>query len=387
MKGLVSAGGAVKDMPDEPPHRPPGNRLPEEFAPTGPKLSRFPIQPAPPLRPRLFADEARFAARLALLAGASELAFWAWLLRCHGGVALAAGALRCARPLWASLGARVPRPAVAFALLAIALLAQGLAIVTVGQIAALTAAAAWSCALPALGDLASTCIADSVTVERRAAAFAWLDMGQGLGCALGVALALAAPGLVPLAAAAVLLVAGFCVPDLHDRGTPRSSWPLAAYRQAASAPLSRTLLVTAFVSGAAAAPSAAALFTARLFPPRVPEGAAGLLVALVPLAGMVASARAEPRMRNAARLPVALAAAALLSLAAHLLSHAFHAFPLDAILGGGGALLGAVTLGAACAALPASVARGAAELERPLVSGLVWTALALGAGLGRGLFR
>src|SRR5437868_15101049 len=52
-------------------------KLPEEFAPRGPKLSRFPIQPAPPIRPRLFPDELRFAVRLAVLAGAGELAAWA----------------------------------------------------------------------------------------------------------------------------------------------------------------------------------------------------------------------------------------------------------------------------------------------------------------------
>ena len=59
----------------------PADKLPEEFAPTGPKLTRFSIQPAPPVRPRLLADEARFAARLSLLAGGAELAAWIWFAR------------------------------------------------------------------------------------------------------------------------------------------------------------------------------------------------------------------------------------------------------------------------------------------------------------------
>ncbi|TMA28123.1 MAG: hypothetical protein E6J78_07485, partial [Deltaproteobacteria bacterium] len=54
-------------------------KLPEEFAPTGPKLSKLPVRPPPPLRPALFSDEARFALRLALLAGGTELAAWAWI--------------------------------------------------------------------------------------------------------------------------------------------------------------------------------------------------------------------------------------------------------------------------------------------------------------------
>ena len=35
--------------------------------------------------------------------------------------------------------------------------------------------------LPAVADLCASAIGDSVTVERRAAAYAWLDMGQALG--------------------------------------------------------------------------------------------------------------------------------------------------------------------------------------------------------------
>ncbi len=379
MKGLVSARGAVKDMPDKPPPPPLPGKLPEEFAPTGPKLSRFPIQPAPPVRPRLFADESRFALRLAVLAGATELAAWAWILRSHGGVALAAGALRCARPLWAWLGTRMPRPAVAFALLAVALLAQGACIITIGGVASVTAAAALCAALPALGDLASTCIADSVTVERRAAAYARLDMGQALGCALGVSLAAAAPSFVPLGAAAALLLAGLYVQDLHDRGTPRSSWPLAAYRDALTGPLVAQTTALALVIGAlaTAAVNGWGLITAieawdLLRHPLVsfPRAALPVARALAPLAGMAAAARAEPWTRNALVLPRAVA---LLSAVAVGLS----CVSLDA------ALLGLAVLGAAAVALPAAVARGAGEMERPLASSLAFVALFLGAALAR----
>jgi hypothetical protein len=43
--------------------------------------------------------------------------------------------------------------------------------------------------------------------------------------------------------------------------------------------------------------------------------------------------------------------------------------------------LGPLALGAAATLLPASVARGAGEMERPVASSLAWMALALGAGL------
>jgi len=81
--------------------------LPEEFAPKGPKLSKFPI------RPRLFPDEARFALRLALLAGGAECA--AWVLLAAGGAhraIIALAALRLLKPLWAKLGTRLPRAAI-----------------------------------------------------------------------------------------------------------------------------------------------------------------------------------------------------------------------------------------------------------------------------------
>ncbi len=358
-------------MPDKPLTTTPlPTKLPEEFAPTGPKLSRFPIRPAPPVRPQLFSDESRFALRLAVLAGATELAAWAWILRSHGGVALAAGAIRCARPLWAKLGTRAPRPAVAFTLLAVALLAQGACIITIGGFAALAALAA---ALPALGDLASTCIADSVTVDRRAAAFARLDMGQALGCALGVSLAAASPMFVPLGAAAALLLAGLCVQDLHDRGTPRSSWPLPAFRSALSGPLVAQLSLFALVAGACGAFAAGARVSMPL--------ARALPRALAPLAGMFLAARAEPAMRNALVLPRAIALLSAIALAL--------AFFSPAVAPGFGlaGLTGLALLGAAATALPASVARGAGEMERPLAASLAFTALFLGAGLGRLIAR
>src|SRR5262249_29523268 len=114
----------------------PPDKLPEEFAPTGKKLSRFPIQPAPPIRPRLFRDELGFAVRLSVLAGAGELAAWAALGRALVErraplqrallfAALGAGALRLLRPLWSWAGTRAPRPLVAALLLLAALIVDG----------------------------------------------------------------------------------------------------------------------------------------------------------------------------------------------------------------------------------------------------------------------
>src|SRR5436305_446217 len=158
------------------------DKLPEEFAPTGPKLSRFPVQPAPPVRPRLFPDEAKFVFRLALLSGATTFIAW-------GGV-----------PFW------------------------------IGIIAA---------GLPAVGDLCASCAADAITVERRATAWAWLDIAQGIGAVCGligfpVAVALVADTLWRLwALLGVMILAWIsalaCLPALRDRGTPRSAWPISTY--------------------------------------------------------------------------------------------------------------------------------------------------------------
>src|SRR5216684_9176113 len=222
-----------------------GEKLPEEFAPTGPKRSRFPIQPAPAVRPRLFADEARFAARLALLAGGAELAAWIWFARllAHRGPAWAALAFalcRVLRPLWAWLGTRLRRGAVAFALLAASLLVQGFAAMTFAD--ALGAVAA---ALPAVADLCAVAVAGAVTVERRAAAYSWLDMAQGLGCGLGLAIGVAEPRLAPLLGTAALLVGSLGIPDLRDRGTPRSTWPVRVRLQILRTPLAGQLALLA----------------------------------------------------------------------------------------------------------------------------------------------
>jgi hypothetical protein len=326
--------------------------LPEEFAPTGPKLSKFPIQPPPPIRPRLFPDEARFALRLALLAGGAELAAWAWLGASAAQPAvLGLAALRLLKPLWAWLGTRWPRPLIAFVLLLVALLAGGANIATAGGFATVALITA---GLPALGDLCASCIGDTITVERRAAAFAWLDIGQALGGAAGLAIGLASPRWAPLAAAAALVAGSVGIPDLHDRKTPRSSWPLSAFWAALRTPLAWQLALASGVCGLAlgkknfffSAPSGG-------YPP------GWLWLAL----GMIAAARVEPRMPDAIALP---RIAALLGVIGRVA-----AWPPLSLL----------AMGAIFAAIPAAVARGAGELERPLVSSLAWSALIAGAAL------
>ncbi len=338
--------------------RVPRDELPEEFAPTGPKLSRLPIRPAPPVRPHLFADEARFARHLALLAGATELAAWVWFARllAHRGpawAALAFAALRLLRPFWAWLATRLPRGLVAFALLAGSLLAQGFAAVTFWDVLGVLAAA-----LPALGDVCATAIADAVTVERRATAYSWLGMAQGLGCALGLAVGSADPRLAPLVATAALLVGSLGIPDLRDRGTPRSSWPVSIRLRVLRTPLAAQLAAfTALAAGFAAAASV--------------RFAAWRWVAFVPpLAGMAAAARSESFARNALVVPRALAAVGAAALALRWVSPA------------ASAAVALLTLGALCSAIPAAVARGSGEMERPVAASIAWSALAAGAGVG-----
>ncbi|TMB08525.1 MAG: hypothetical protein E6J64_01550 [Deltaproteobacteria bacterium] len=335
----------------------PGEKLPEEFAASGPKLSRFPIQPAPPVRPRLFADEARFAGRLALLAGGAELAAWIWFARllAHRGpawAALAFAACRISRPFWGWLGTRVRRGAVAFALLAVALLVQGFAAVSFAD--GLGAVAA---ALPAVADLCAAAIADAVTVERRAAAYSWLDIAQGLGCAVGLAVGVAEPRLAPLLATAALLVGSVGVADLRDRGTPRSTWPVAVRLQVLRAPLAGQLALLAAVGGGCAAAAAV-------------RSSWGWWSLLPPSLGMAAAARSEAAARNALIVPRALAVLGALALALRQVA------PPAAVA------VGLFALGGLCAALPGAAARGAGEMERPVASSLAWTALALGAGVG-----
>jgi hypothetical protein len=332
-------------------------KLPEEFAPTGPKLSKFVIRPAPPVRPHLFADEARFAGRLALLSGAAELAAWIWFARLlsHRGPAWAAvvfAALRIARPLWAWLGTRVPRALIAFMLLALSLLVQGFAAMSFAD--ALGAVAA---ALPAVGDLCASAAADAITVERRATAYSWIDMAQALGCCLGIAIGTAEPRLAPLVGTLALLVGSIAVPDLRDRRTPRSTWPVTVRWRALCTPLAGQLALLAVAGGAFAAAAAV-------------RSKWGWWAIAAPLLGMAAAARAEVAARNALVVPRALFALGAVALGLRYVA------PPAAVA------LGLFALGGFCSALPGAVARGAGEMERPVASSWSWSALALGAGIG-----
>jgi len=300
---------------------------------------------------------ARFAGRLALLAGGSELAAWIWFARllAHRGPAWAAMGFaisRALRPLWGFLGARLRRGAVAFTLLAVSLLLQGFAAVSFSD--GLGAVAA---ALPALGDVCAAAMTDAVTVERRAAAYSWLDIAQGLGCGLGLAIGIGEPRLAPLLGTAALLVGSLGVPDLRDRGTPRSTWPLGARLRISRTPLAAQLALAAAAGGGMAAAGAV-------------RSSWGLWAVLPPLLGMAAAARAEAVARNALVVPrvLALAGAAALVL---------RQFAPPAA-----ALAGLFALGGLCAALPGAVARRAGEMERAVASSLAWSALALGAGAG-----
>jgi len=329
------------------------DKLPEEFAPTGPQLSKFPIRPAPPVKPHLFADEARFALRLSLLAGGTEFAAWVWLAAARDRrEVLVLAALRLLKPLWARLGTRIERTAVAFVLLAVALFVISASMLSP---VALMGAAVVGAGLPAVADLCASCIGDTVTVERRAAAYAWLDMGQALGGAVGLALGSAYGGSAILFAIPALGVAAVGISPLRDRGTPRSSWPLRSYAEALRTPLAMQLCVAALACGLLAGPGSA------LFGFAAPLGRRWVAV-LLPLLGMALAARVEPRMPNALWLPrasVLIAAAGLL-------------LPT----------LRPLALGMMFAAIPAGVARGAGEMERPLVSSLAWSAFIAGAAIG-----
>jgi hypothetical protein len=328
---------AVPDRPD----------LPEQFAPSGPKLSRFRIAPPPRLQPRLFPDEARFALRISLLAGCAEFAAWAWLAHAGGrGGALGWAVLRLLKPLWSRIGTRVARPAVAFALLFLALVGASASLATVGQLFTLGLLAV---ALPALGDLCASSAADRVTVERRSAAYSWLDMGQGLGGTLGLALGASFPRVAVVASAGALLAGSIGVPDLRDRGTPRSTWAPAAYREVFRTPFAAQLCALVFF----------AAFFALQQPARPYSWWTALLL---PLAGMAIAARVDPLLPNAVVLPRAVLVVAALGWVVP---------PLR--------LLAA---GALFAAVPASVARAAGEMERPVASSLAWSALAAGAAVG-----
>src|SRR5205085_3953983 len=303
--------------------------------------------PPPPLRPRLLPDEAKFALRISLLAGCAEFAAWAWLAHAGGkGAALGWAVLRLLRPLWSRVGTRVSRPVVAFALLFVALLGASISLATVGQLFTLGLLAV---ALPAVGDLCASCVGDVITVERRSAAYSWLDMGQGLGGALGLALGASFPRVAVVAAAAALLVGSVGVPDLRDRGTPRSTWAPAAYLGVFRTPFAAQLCALVFF---------AAFFA--LQPPVRPHP--WWMALLLPLAGMAIAARVDPFLPNAVVLPrAALVVAAV----------GWVVPPLRLL-----------AIGALFAAVPASVARGAGEMERPVASSLAWCALAAGSAVG-----
>src|SRR3989475_7526796 len=148
--------------------------LPEQFAPTGPKPSHFRVVPSPPLSPTLLPDEARFALRLSVLSGCAEFAAWAWFAHAGDkGAVLGWAALRLLKPAWAWTGTRFPRSVVAFSLLLLALFGVAASLLTVGQ---LFTAALLAVALPAFGDLCASCAPAGISVERRRAACAWLDM-------------------------------------------------------------------------------------------------------------------------------------------------------------------------------------------------------------------
>jgi hypothetical protein len=350
-------------------------KLPEEFAPTGPKLSKFPIRPAPPMRPRLFADEARFARRLAIAAGSSEFIVWFWLFAgTRESPALVLAGLHLLKPFWAWMGTRVSRVALASALfgLPVVMWATGVVGIRFGEGTWFAWLLVVGAALPAVGDLCATTIADSVTVERRAAAFAWLDMGSALGVAGG----LVAPGLIrgdPLATVigsfavcvSAIFLGFFCIGELRDRGTPRSSWPLGSYLSVLRSPIAWKLTVLAFACAALASVDSLSLWKGLEI---VPLGALRAIPAwlrvVAPVAGMVVAARVERFMPNAITLPRAATGFAAIGLYLSL-------WPVS--------LFG---LGLMIVSIPAAVARGAGEMERPIASSLAWSALFLGAAIG-----
>lgn len=365
-------------------------KLPEEFAPTGAKLSKFPIRPAAPVRPRLFADEAGFVLRLAALLAVTEFIAWWFMVRTwREPLAVSAAAvLRSAKPAWAWLGTRVARPVIAVSLVSVAVLGTAVWIARLWsrQTDVVTAAdhvisvvMIASLALPSLGDLCATCVADAVTIERRATAYAWLDMGQAVGALCGIAIgpvfwaAVDHPSIFRAiffgAWVVVISTAALAVGALRDRGTPRSAWPLGAYVAVLRSPLVRVL---APVSALAAALAVKSLHTVPLavwdgsppFRESALRGMSPWFEALAPVAGMVIAARAESRMPNATTLPwAALVCAAV--------GCCLAVSPI--------ALFG---LGVMFVAVPAGIARAAGEMERPIASSLAWSALFLGAAVG-----
>ena len=119
------------------------------------------------------------------------------------------------------------------------------------------------------------------------------------------------------------------------------------------------MAVIAFLAGGLAA--------AALTDSPLPRWAA--LVA--PIAGMGIAARIDPYTRNAVVLPRLLLALAFVCAALR------WSTPWQTYAG----VAAVVVLGALASALPASIVRGAGEMERPVVSSLVWSMLSLGGGL------
>jgi hypothetical protein len=321
--------------------------LPDELDPKRPAPTRFRIVPPPRRRPELLPDEARFTLRLSLLVGCAELAAWAWFASAGPrGAVLGWAALRLLKPVWSLLGTRLPRPALAFSLLFLALFGTAASLMSRGQ---LITAGLLAVALPAVGDLCASCAGDTITVERRSTAYAWLDMAQGLGGALGVALGLSLGTVAAIVGVAALLAGGYGVPDLKGRGAPRSTWTSDAYVDVLRSPFGSQIVALAFFS---------AFLAMQPFAKPLP----GWVALLLPLVGMALAARFESYTPNAVMFPrIVLGVAAL------------------------GLLLPPVrllALGALFATLPASVARGAGEMERPLASSLAWSAMTLGAAVG-----
>jgi hypothetical protein len=142
----------------------------------------------------------------------------------------------------------------------------------------------------------------------------------------------------------MLALAFVGVRDLHDRGTPRSTWPLRAYKQ--RSPIAIHVMLPACFCGLFAVPE---------------HAAAGWIALVAPLAGMAIASRAEPLMPNAVWLPRIAVALAFVSRVYS------PRRPLAA--------------GVAFAAIPASIARGAGEMERPMLSSVSWMCLFTGAAL------
>jgi hypothetical protein len=198
-------------------------------------------------------------------------------------------------------------------------------------------------------------------------------MGQGMGAALGfVAPRMLRESTLPSVLtmfgvlAGALLVAAVFARELHDRGTPRSSWSLAAYASVWRSSLGLKLTALAFGCAALAMlANRAVLWKGFPFIPRQTlESIPSWVRIVVPLAGMASAARVERFMPNAITLPRAATGCAAVGL---YLSF----WPLS--------LFG---LGVMFAAIPAAVARGAGEMERPIASSLAWSALIAGAALG-----